>query len=159
MANLLDIGKSGLLANRNALGVTSENIANANTEGYHRRIATSVEMLASQATATTKSNGGQGVKIDEIIRSFDKLLSDRLRTVSGSLESSQSFLPYIEMLEDRLTPGLGGLTEMLDGFFDAFFIIGHTKVDIDWSDINIELKFTGIDTDVNVLIYFSIHIS
>lgn len=138
MVNLLDIGKSGLLANRNALSVTSENIANANTEGYHKRIATSVEMLSAQATPTTKSNGGQGVKIDEIIRSFDKLLSDRLRTVSGTLESSKSFLPYIEMLEDRLTPGLGGMTEMLEGFFDAFGGLSLAPDDVGLREVAIE---------------------
>ncbi len=37
MASLFDIGKSGIQAYRQALTVTGQNIANINTEGYHRR--------------------------------------------------------------------------------------------------------------------------
>ena len=73
MANLFDIGKSGLLNYRKALGVTSENIANVNTEGYHRRSVENREMLASVATPTTTSNGGQGVKIDQHVIFLDRL--------------------------------------------------------------------------------------
>ena len=37
MADLFSIGKSGLQAYRQALGVTGQNIANINTDGYKRR--------------------------------------------------------------------------------------------------------------------------
>ena len=37
MTSMLDIGRSGLLASRTALTVTSENIANADTPGYQRK--------------------------------------------------------------------------------------------------------------------------
>lgn len=119
MANLLEIGKSGLLNYRQALGVTSENIANVNTEGYHRRSVESTEMLASVATPTTTSNGGQGVKVDSIKRAFDQLIQERARLSSSALSSAETFAPYVQMLEERLTPGTGGLTEMLDGFFQG----------------------------------------
>lgn len=119
MPNLLEIGRSGLLFYRQALGTTSENIANVNTEGYHRRTAESREMLASVATPTTTSNGGQGVQFDQIRRAFDQLVQDRARTSSASLTRAESYAPHIKMLEERLTPGIGGLTEMLESFFEG----------------------------------------
>ena len=44
MASLLDIGRSAIHAQREALNVTGQNIANANTEGYRRRDATLSEV-------------------------------------------------------------------------------------------------------------------
>lgn len=85
MANLLDIGKSGLLFQRQALGVTSENITNVNTEGYHRRTAQSTEVGGATSTITTASTGGQGVMIDRIRRAFDQLTQERARTAASSL--------------------------------------------------------------------------
>ncbi|MGB1512182.1 MAG: flagellar basal body protein, partial [Paracoccaceae bacterium] len=39
MASLFDIGKSAVQAQRQALNVTGQNIANVNTEGYRKRSA------------------------------------------------------------------------------------------------------------------------
>ena len=39
MASLLEIGRSAINAQREALNVTGQNIVNANTEGYRRRDA------------------------------------------------------------------------------------------------------------------------
>ena len=39
--DLLNIARTGVLASQSQLGVTSNNIANANTAGYHRQVATS----------------------------------------------------------------------------------------------------------------------
>ena len=44
MPSLLDIGKSAVNAQRNALNVTGQNIANVNTEGYRRRDASMLEV-------------------------------------------------------------------------------------------------------------------
>ena len=39
MPSLMDIGKSAINAQRQALNVTGQNIANVNTEGYRRQDA------------------------------------------------------------------------------------------------------------------------
>jgi hypothetical protein len=44
-----------------------------------------------------------------------------------------------------------------DGFINAFIVIGNLEVNIQRTNIDVELKFTGIYTDVNVLIHFNIH--
>ena len=129
MANLLDIGKSGLLFQRQALGVTSENITNVNTEGYHRRTAQSTEVGGATSTITTAATGGQGVMIDRIRRAFDQLTQERARTAASSLASAETLEPYIDMLESRLTPGEGGLTETLDSFFQGFGALALSPAD------------------------------
>ena len=39
MGSLFEIAKSGIQAYRQALAVTGQNIANVNTDGYHKRDA------------------------------------------------------------------------------------------------------------------------
>ena len=64
MADLFEIGKSGVQAYRRALGVTGQNIANANTEGYNRRDAQLTEVSATQGDILSVSDqAGLGVRI------------------------------------------------------------------------------------------------
>ena len=49
MANLFDIGKSGLESYRQALSVTGQNIANIDTDGYKRREASLDEISVGKA--------------------------------------------------------------------------------------------------------------
>ena len=52
MANLFDIGKSGLQAYRQSLAVTGQNIANIDTDGYKRREAGLEEIPAGTGSVT-----------------------------------------------------------------------------------------------------------
>ena len=72
MADLMNIGRGGLLAYRTALAVTGDNIANVDTPNYNRRTA----MLQ-------ETTPGAGVDVIEIRRAFDTLLADRSRTAEG----------------------------------------------------------------------------
>ena len=108
MADVMNIGRGGLLAYRTALAVTGENIANVDTPNYNRRTA----MLQ-------ETTPGTGVDVIEIRRAFDTLLADRSRTADGRLGSAETYLTHLRALENRLLPGDGGLPDVLDTFFDA----------------------------------------
>ncbi|MFA8388046.1 MAG: flagellar basal body rod C-terminal domain-containing protein [Pelagibaca sp.] len=108
MADVMNIGRGGLLAYRMALAVTGENIANVDTPNYNRRTA----MLQ-------ETTPGTGVDVVEIRRAFDTLLADRSRTAEGRLGSAETYLTHLRALENRLLPGDGGLPDVLDTFFDA----------------------------------------
>jgi flagellar hook-associated protein 1 FlgK len=108
MADLMNIGRGGLLAYRTALTVTGDNIANADTPNYNRRTA----MLQ-------ETTPGTGVDVVEIRRAFDTLLADRSRAAAGRLGSADTYLTHLKALENRLLPGEGGLPDVLDSFFDA----------------------------------------
>ena len=119
MTSILDIGKSGLLSYRNALSVTSENIANVNTDGYHKRTAEMSEVMGTASSPLSAGTSGAGVRVEDIRRAFDELLTDRTRLASANLNSAETYLTQVKALEDRLMPGEGGVIDMMDGFFDA----------------------------------------
>ncbi|WP_417727016.1 FlgK family flagellar hook-associated protein [Roseovarius sp.] len=108
MVDLLDIARGGVLAYRSALGVTGENIANVDTEGYRRR-----------DVVTQEVGLGAGVEVVDIRRAFDGLIAARGRDAQSTLGAAQTQLSHVQALEDRLLPGEGGLPDLLDGFFDA----------------------------------------
>ena len=119
MVDLLDIGRSGLMAYRTALSVTGENIANADTEGYRRRDTIMQEISGASTAPAMKGTMPSGVTVTDIRRAFDSLLAERTRSAASSLGMSETSLTHLSALEDRLLPGDGGIPDLLDGFFDA----------------------------------------
>ena len=120
MASLLDIGRSAVSAQREALNVTGQNIVNANTEGYRRREAslTEVSDIKSELTSVM-SQTGLGVKLGEIRRAYDSFLSESKRGATARFESSDAFVKKLEQLEDTILPTDGDLGVTLTAFFDS----------------------------------------
>ncbi|MCI5050032.1 MAG: flagellar basal body protein, partial [Rickettsiales bacterium] len=76
---------SGLEVSQNALSTTSNNIANANTEGYSRQIV--------DQSAVTINDIGNGVQVADISRRVDVYLE---RTISSEIYK----LGYNEVVDD-----------------------------------------------------------
>lgn len=108
MADVMNIGRGGLLAYRTALTVTGDNIANVDTPNYNRR-----------SVVLQETTPGTGVDVIDIRRAFDTLLAERSRTAESKLGSSSTYLTHLQALENRLLPGEGGLPDVLDNFFDS----------------------------------------
>lgn len=138
MANILDIGRSGLLAYRNALTVTSENIANVNTDGYRRREVMMSEIPGAAATPLTMGDSGAGVRVEDVRRAFDALLAERSRTAGSMLNSAQTYLSSVTSLETQLQPGDGGVIDMMDAFFDAAGSLSVSPGDLGLRSVFIE---------------------
>jgi flagellar hook-associated protein 1 FlgK len=119
MSNIMDIARSAVGAYRTALGVTGENIANVNTEGYRRRDVTTSQIGGAQTTVTTLATGGQGVQIDMIRRAFDSLLAERLRTSTADVSAAEVHLDATKAVETTLLPNTGGIDAALEDFFAA----------------------------------------
>lgn len=88
----LDIALSGLRAAQQSLDVTSNNIANASTPGYTRKVLPQEAIFAGEQPL--------GVKIGEITRKVDlSLLSDmfKQRAVSEGLTTRESYLEQIQI--------------------------------------------------------------
>lgn len=119
LTSSLLIGRSALAASQIAIRVTGDNIANAATPGYHRRIAT-LSPIQGQVTA----NGlymGRGVQVSSINRRVEAALSARIRTSISQGEAAlvnQNLLSQIESLTSDL--GGLGLSGNLEELFDAF---------------------------------------
>lgn len=129
MSNIMDIARSAIGAYRTALGVTGENIANVNTDGYRRRDVQMEQMGGAQTSPLSLATGGQGVKVADIRRAFDVLLSDRLRLSSGDVQSATAHLEASKALEALMLPGTGGIDSALEEFFSALGKLASSPAD------------------------------
>lgn len=116
MADLLNIGLSGLSASKTQLAITGHNITNVNTPGYSRQDA-------SQATRSPQFSGagyiGSGTMLVEIRRTYSEFLTNQVRastSLSGDVEAYKS---QIEQLDSLLAGTTTGITPSLQKFFSA----------------------------------------
>jgi flagellar hook-associated protein 1 len=129
MSNILDIGRSGILAYRNALAVTAENIANVGTDGYRRRDVSTVTAGGAQSTAITLPTGGQGVTVTDVRRAFDDLATERARGATASQSAAEAHLAGARAIETLMIPGDDGIDGTLRDFFDSLSRLAGNPTD------------------------------
>ncbi len=88
----LRTAQSGLLANQQALDVTSRNISNVNTEGYSRKVV--------RFENSSLVGAGTGVNISEIMRTVDEGLLKSFRIESSELNGLSSQNTFWDRLQD-----------------------------------------------------------
>jgi flagellar hook-associated protein 1 FlgK len=93
---VLDIATSALAAQQYCLDVTAHNIANVNTEGYSRQIPT---LEGKQAVLDQGVILGRGVETEQVTRSVDQFIENKLMQEKSNLSSSQEMEKYIQVLE------------------------------------------------------------
>ena len=96
--DLLNIARTGVLASQSQLGVTSNNIANANTAGYHRQVATQ-STLESQRFGS--SFYGTGTYVNDVKRIYNDYAARELRigqTMLSAAEASYGKLSELDQL-------------------------------------------------------------
>lgn len=116
MADLLNIGLSGLSANKTSLTVTGHNIANVNTPGFSRQDTV-------QATRVPQFSGagyiGSGTTLVDIRRSYSEFLSTQLRSSTALNSDVLSYKSQIEQLDSLLAGSTTGITPSLQKFFSS----------------------------------------
>ena len=107
MADLLNIGLSGLSANKTSLAVTGHNIANVNTPGFSRQ-----ETI--QATRTPQFSGagyiGSGTTLVDVRRIYNDFLSAQVRSSTALNKDVESYLSQINQLDSLLAGSTTGIT-------------------------------------------------
>lgn len=117
---------SSLIAQRQALDVSGQNIANANTPGYTRQRA---DMSAVQGSSvptlwSTNPAAGNGVRVDTITRMGDVFLDTRLRSQTSSASYQKAHADTLSQLEAQLRePSDTGLASSLQTYW------------ADWQDV------------------------
>lgn len=106
----LSIGLSGLQVNQRLLDLTGQNIANANTPGYHRQVAD----LAARIAGTS---GGMGVEIKTVTRVLNRLLEEAATRSSSAATRVASQLDGLTQLQSVFDPGDGSLNDVMQQFF------------------------------------------
>ncbi|OYP35231.1 flagellar hook-associated protein FlgK [Rhodopirellula sp. MGV] len=112
-----NIGLSALRSSQFALQVVSNNIANANTEGYHRR---QVDMKTVPPNLVAGHRIGNGVDISNIRRIEDKITEATLTGVTSDVSFVEESLGIQRKIESALLAGDNPLGGTLDEFLAEF---------------------------------------
>jgi flagellar hook-associated protein 1 FlgK len=91
---ILNTATSGLATNQAALRITSNNIANVNTPGYHRRVVD----LGPRLTGGVLN----GVNIDEVRRIADSYLAGQATAAIGAVGSAEVLASYLDRVQDLI---------------------------------------------------------
>jgi flagellar hook-associated protein 1 len=118
LSRMLETAKSSLLAHRYAMDVTSQNIANANVEGYTRQRP----VLESNLSVKTPFGSlGTGVDLQKVERIREGFLDQEIRNTNYQLGQSDQRSGIMSRIESYLNEPLqGGIATELDNFFTAF---------------------------------------
>jgi flagellar hook-associated protein 1 FlgK len=114
MANLLSIGKSGLLAAQVGLATTGHNIANANVVGYNRQV---VIQQAGAAQSFGSGFVGSGTEVAQVTRIYDNFLASQVRSAQSSTSSLNAYAAQIVQVDNMLADSAAGLSPALQDFF------------------------------------------
>lgn len=110
-----NIGISAVQANQAALQAISNNIANANTEGYHRQ-----QVRLSQTNPIVRNNlhFGTGVQVASIHRAVNASADNALVLNLSQSADSQARLEAMRVIEGLLTPATGSLADAVSTYFN-----------------------------------------
>ena len=116
MADLLNIGLSGLSANKTSLAVTGHNITNVNTPGFSRQETV-------QATRTPQFSGagyiGSGTTLVDVRRIYNEFLDTQVRSGTALNSDVQAYLSQINQLDSLLAGTTTGINPGLQKVFAA----------------------------------------
>jgi flagellar hook-associated protein 1 FlgK len=116
MSDIFGTGVSGLLSFQRALGTTSHNIANVNTEGYSRQ---GVDLETRIPSRISNFYVGNGAQVSSIERSYDQFLTDSIRDTNATYSRLEKFTRMSSEIDDLLADPEGGISPLLQEFFSA----------------------------------------
>src|SRR5690606_8477409 len=99
MADLFNIGLSGLRAAQTNLSVTGQNITNVNTPGYSRQTAI---QTATPPGHTGAGYMGTGTKVVDVQRIYNQFLTNQVRATTSAAAEVNAYNAQIEELNSTL---------------------------------------------------------
>ncbi len=125
----LSTALSSLIAQRQALDVAGQNVANANTVGYTRQRATLSSLPAAQVPSmfSVPNGTGEGTRVSGIQRLGDSFVDARLRTQTGGAAYLKARAEAYTTLESSTgEPGADGLSTQLSAMWSAWGDVSNT---------------------------------
>jgi flagellar hook-associated protein 1 FlgK len=118
IGSILNAARSGMNAQQIAVQIASQNISNAQTEGYSRQ---RVEMATSLTTVYPFGVLGTGVDIKTISRARDSLLDATYRADAGNQTQAETTSTALSQIQDIFAePSDSGLSAALDQFWSSW---------------------------------------
>lgn len=114
--SLVNIALSGLNANRVALDVTAQNVANINTPGYSRQEAL---MASVNGAKHDRLNAGNGVQVTSIRRVTDMFLVKQTWSTASISSYASGYNDSLSQLENTLKADGFDLSAGFDSLFAA----------------------------------------
>lgn len=117
---------SGLLAQQEAMDVTSGNIANANTEGYSRETAVLEPTPSLQISSLSELTGegawlGTGVTVQTIARVRNVYLDSQYRAQNAALSGASTAAEELEQAQSAFNePSSAGVASELSSFWTSW---------------------------------------
>ena len=117
MSDIFGISVSALNAFKQAITVTSNNVANASTPGYDEESVTLSEALPqADGTATV----GNGVLVSGVTRAFSQAAANQLNTSQSSLGQLDSLQSYTSQIDNLVGTTGGGISTALQSYYSAW---------------------------------------
>ena len=124
LPNVMQTGKSGMVAAKAQMATTSHNISNANTEGYSRQ---RVQQKADNPTPCGQKNLiGQGTLLARTERVNDNYIEKQIRSAARDLSHLEEKDLALKQTEDIFNEmGGEGLNRLVAKFFNDFRKLGN----------------------------------
>lgn len=121
MSDLLAIGKSGVLAYREALSGISENVVNANTAGFSRRDVTMKEQTVAAGPTLLSRNSASflGVQAADVSRVWDQYRAQSAWSANSDSSQAGTRAQWFGTVESALDDGDSGVGVKLTAIFTS----------------------------------------
>ncbi|QKI89578.1 flagellar hook-associated protein FlgK [Thiomicrorhabdus xiamenensis] len=116
MADMLTIGSQAANTYKQALDVTSHNVANVSTEGYSRQRA---EISSNTPSLIGASFNGGGSTVDSILRIQSDYIQTQLNSSNSAVERYDQQLSLATQVEGVIASNDEGVQEFMQRFFDG----------------------------------------
>ncbi|HZT79992.1 MAG TPA: flagellar hook-associated protein FlgK [Gemmataceae bacterium] len=121
------IGLSALRASQLAMGTVGQNLANANTPGYHRQV---VQFGDRPPDFIGGLEIGTGVQVEDIHRQRSDLLEKAVTQNTADAAGTAAALDASRQIEAEFTPGSGTLDALLENFFNNLQQLASQPADL-----------------------------
>ena len=109
----LNIAATALAANRIAMDVSANNVANASTPGYSRQRVIIGDLVKGGGA------GANGVGVESLRRNASELIERQRRTTATSLAQAQSLGGYLGSIDGLMGAPDEGIAKALNGFYSS----------------------------------------
>jgi len=119
--SLLSIGRSGVLAYQNALAGISENVVNANNDGFARRQVTMKEQFTAAGPAFLYRGAGSfnGVQAAEVTRIWNQYSASKAWSSNSDDSQASTRSQFFSTVQDTLDDGDSGVGVKLTAIFTS----------------------------------------
>ena len=117
MSDVFGISISALQAFQQAINVTSNNVANANTPGYDEE---SINLSEAIPQANGSATVGSGVAVTGVARAFSQAAANQLNTSQSTLGQLTGLQNYATQIDNLIGTTGGGLSTALTTYYTAW---------------------------------------